>query len=160
MRKDRLNIDGLSSDRRIKGTTGQEISHVDDTTNEQGAPEIAGVGEQQKARKSIGTDIALNAPGEIAPALETKKSRGPRIGFDHPVEGPFSPVDRAQWSKAVYALGAHYDGSNATFAVPAPNAGAVVLEIYDKPIGGKAKYSYLMERRGDSFQAKLADLPE
>jgi isoamylase len=60
----------------------------------------------------------------------------PALGLSHPESGLFAPVSPASWKRARYPLGAHTgaDEESATFAVFAPRATAVLLEIYAQPI--------------------------
>ncbi len=87
----------------------------------------------------------------------------PKLGStlnNSPAQGSFAAVDARRWSVDVFPTGAHYDGEDATFSVYSGNAEMVILEVYDDAFGVEAKYRYPMERKGDHWQAKLADVPE
>ena len=78
----------------------------------------------------------------------------------HPVAGPFSPVDEAGWATATYALGAHVDGPQTTFAIYSRHATRVMLEIYSHALGEVARYDYWMGSGADHiWRACLADAP-
>ncbi len=119
---------------------------------------LPGRQEQNTARDRIGGETPHLPAVHSLPVVAKRPELG--IGYQHPIEGPFAPVERTRWSIDTYPPGAHYDGKNATFGVPAPNAQAAILEIYDQPLGGEAKLSYLMEKKDGQWQAKLGDLPE
>ncbi|MEO1483222.1 MAG: alpha-amylase family glycosyl hydrolase [Myxococcota bacterium] len=82
------------------------------------------------------------------------------LGINHPRVGPFSPLDKRAWGQLELPTGVHIGPGAATFAVRAPNATAVVLEIYDKATGNGAVFDYLMRKTADGqWQAKLNDVP-
>ncbi|MEL6543551.1 MAG: alpha-amylase family glycosyl hydrolase, partial [Myxococcota bacterium] len=82
------------------------------------------------------------------------------LGINHPRRGPFSPVDKRLWGELQMPSGVQIAPDVATFSIRAPNATAVVLEIYDKATGQAAVFDYLMRKTDDGqWQAKLADIP-
>ena len=78
----------------------------------------------------------------------------------HPASGPFAPVDEPGWTNASDRLGAHIDGSVATFAVYSRHATHVLLEIYANGLGEPRRFDYWMTRGPDDvWRARLADVP-
>ncbi|QIK72013.1 glycogen-debranching protein [Propioniciclava coleopterorum] len=70
------------------------------------------------------------------------------------------PVAEADWSEATWPLGAHVDPTSGetTFAVAAPNATRVVLELFPRAQGADAEVSVPMARGGDGlWRARLGD---
>ncbi|MCP5306966.1 MAG: glycogen-debranching protein [Chromatiaceae bacterium] len=82
-------------------------------------------------------------------------------GAMHPIDGPFAPVGPDTWSGADFPLGAHYDGTDVTFAVYSRHATRILLEIYLAPTGASARYDYWLQRnpRDDIWRARLAAVP-
>jgi len=80
------------------------------------------------------------------------------IGSRHPVSGAFAPQDEAAWADADYRLGAHYDGTDVTFAVYSKHATRILLEIYASPTGTAARHDYWLQRNStdDVWRARLA----
>jgi len=60
-----------------------------------------------------------------------------------------TPLDEATWQAAVWRLGAHLDGAATTFAVHAPAATRVVLELYPEAVGAGAHWSYPLAKSPD-----------
>lgn len=84
----------------------------------------------------------------------------PELGYMHPSNGAFSPVDEAAWDKGTWELGAHISGGNTTFALYSANASKILLEIYDNKYGGDAKYDYWMKKGSDDvWRAKIKSAP-
>ncbi len=83
------------------------------------------------------------------------------IGQNFPSSGRYSPVNPDQWATAQYPLGAHYDGSDVTFAVYSKRATHILLEIYDQATGVAARHDYWLAKNptDDIWRAKLADIP-
>jgi glycogen operon protein len=83
-----------------------------------------------------------------SPATETQTQP---LGTTHPAEGPFSPINPEEWSKAKYPLGAHIAARTATFAVHASAATRVLLELYAAPMGEEALHDYWMAKGSDGI---------
>ena len=84
----------------------------------------------------------------------------PELGYVHPSNGAFSPVDEAAWDKGSWELGAHISGGNTTFALYSANATKILLEIYDNAHGSNAKYDYWMKKGSDDvWRAKIKSAP-
>ncbi|MGL5081362.1 MAG: glycogen debranching protein [Microcoleaceae cyanobacterium] len=83
------------------------------------------------------------------------------IGQNHPKFGAYAPIEPFGWPIALYALGAHYDGQNVTFAVYSKNATRILLEIYDHAMGADAKYDYWLQKnpQDNIWRAKLGNIP-
>jgi glycogen operon protein len=83
-----------------------------------------------------------------------------RIGENHPAKGARAPVDRHDWAKAAYRLGAHAAagaGGAWTFALYSKHAQRVLLELYDQSLAGVAACDYWLERgKDDVWRAKIA----
>ncbi len=121
------------------------------------------VAERGSRRDAI--DVERRAQAQVL--LDGKQvSRGPltsddrHIGINHPRRGPFSPVEKKSWAEKSFRPGVHVEGQQTSFAVRAPNATTVVLEIYDGPTGKDAVFDYLMRKTPDGkWQAKLEGVP-
>lgn len=84
----------------------------------------------------------------------------PELGYMHPSNGAFSPVDEAAWDKGSWELGAHISGGNTTFALYSANATKILLEIYDNKYGSNAKYDYWMKKDSNNvWRAKIKSAP-
>ena len=85
----------------------------------------------------------------------------PELGYMHPSNGAFSPVDEAAWDKGTWELGAHISGGNTTFALYSANASKILLEIYDNKYGSDAKYDYWMKKDSNNvWRAKIKSAPK
>ncbi len=62
-----------------------------------------------------------------------------------------TPVDLNSWATADYPLGAHIDGNAVTFAVFAPTATRVLLELYGAATGQDAFASFVLGKGGDGI---------
>ncbi len=62
-----------------------------------------------------------------------------------------TPLDEATWAQAVWPLGAHVDGATTTFAVSAPAATRVLLELYAAATGLDASWSYPLAKGPDGI---------
>ena len=91
------------------------------------------------------------------------------IGYFHPNEGNFSPVDLNGsedgygWKNLTDKLGATVNGNETTFAVYSKNAQRILLEIYEQAYGENAVpvYDYWMEKGSDDiWRAKINGAPE
>ena len=58
-------------------------------------------------------------------------------------------LDRRSWSKATWPLGTHPHAEGVTFAVYAPAATRVQLEIYPEAMGASAQRTYLLAKGRD-----------
>ena len=70
-------------------------------------------------------------------------------------------IDAGDWSGAEYPLGAHYDpaASATTFAVAAPWATRVILELFSRPVGVDALSQVDLDRGPDGiWRARLANV--
>lgn len=85
-----------------------------------------------------------------------------RIRARHGTMGPMSNArNESAWSTSTWPLGAHIAGDGATFAVFAPNATRLQLEIYPEALGASATETYLPARGNDGvWRAEIANLPE
>ena len=93
----------------------------------------------------------------------------PAVGSLHPAHGPFSPIHEASWAQAGFAKGARlrpekHEGAiavgTAAFAVYSRHATQVLLEIYDRAVGGNAIHDYWMAKgKDDVWRAQLASVP-
>jgi isoamylase len=83
------------------------------------------------------------------------------VGENHPQDGQYSPLDLSQWGDETYALGAHYDGRDVTFAVYSGRASRVLLEIYGVADGADAQYDYWLARNPNDnvWRATIRDVP-
>lgn len=81
-----------------------------------------------------------------------------RIGENHPSKGARAPVDRHDWAKASYRLGAHAAAGGAfTFALYSKHAERVLLELYDGSVGSAAACDYWLARGPDDvWRARIA----
>ena len=78
-------------------------------------------------------------------------------GFMHPARGAFSAVDENSWAGAEWFLGARPSGGTCDFAVRAPEAERILLEIYGEAFGADAAYDYWMRRGVDGvWRARIA----
>ena len=86
-----------------------------------------------------------------------------KLGYQHPLEGAFAPVQHRLWKRARYRLGAHLheDGASVTFAVYSQHATRMLLEIYAQPLGADAIHDYWMVKGDDGiWRARLAWNPD
>ena len=90
------------------------------------------------------------------------------IGYFHPNEGNFSPVDLNGsedgygWKNLTDKLGATVSGNETSFAVYSKNATKILLEIYEEAYGNNADavYDYWMEKGSDDiWRAKINGAP-
>ncbi|TVQ44656.1 MAG: glycogen-debranching protein [Gloeocapsa sp. DLM2.Bin57] len=84
-----------------------------------------------------------------------------QIGYQHPLEGEYAPIEEFKWQKATYPLGAHYLGDDVTFAVYSKNATRILLEIYQKATGEEAKYDYWLHKNpvDNIWRAHIKGIP-
>jgi isoamylase len=85
---------------------------------------------------------------------------GEGTGSMHPARGALSPLGEKTWNSADWPLGARAlpDGS-CTFAVRAPEAERLLLELYDESFGADASRDYWMARCPDgAWRARIAGL--
>ncbi len=69
------------------------------------------------------------------------------------------PIEEAAWSQATWPLGTHPSAEGVTFAVYAPAATRVQLEIYPKVLGATATHTFLLAQGSDGiWRAKLQGL--
>jgi len=82
------------------------------------------------------------------------------IGNNHPSSGKYAPIEENSWDKAIYPLGAHYEGKDVTFAVYSKNATAILLEIYNSATQEEAKYDYWLKKNPDDhiWRGKIAEV--
>lgn len=85
------------------------------------------------------------------------------LGTQHPDQGPYSCVDKNKWAQLKTSLGGHLDstqGSIAHFAIHAPNATRILLELYSRPLGEPARYDYWMAKGKDGvWRTSLEKIP-
>ena len=111
---------------------------------------------------SAGQTLKAFAKKQGLPRSETVSFTfvAPELGYMHPSNGAFSPVDEAAWDKGSWELGAHISGGNTTFALYSANATKILLEIYDNAHGSNAKYDYWMKKDSNNvWRAKIKSAP-
>ena len=111
---------------------------------------------------SAGQTLKAFAKKQGLPRSETVSFTfvAPELGYMHPSNGAFSPVDEAAWDKGSWELGAHISGGNTTFALYSANATKILLEIYDNKYGSNAKYDYWMKKDSNNvWRAKIKSAP-
>ncbi len=111
---------------------------------------------------SAGQTLKAFAKKQGLPRSETVSFTfvAPELGYMHPSNGAFSPVDEAAWDKGSWELGAHISGSETTFALYSANASKILLEIYDNKHGSDAKYDYWMKKDSKNvWRAKIKSAP-
>ena len=111
---------------------------------------------------SAGQTLKAFAKKQGLPRSETVSFTfvAPELGYMHPSNGAFSPVDEAAWDKGSWELGAHISGGNTTFALYSANASKILLEIYDNKYGSDAKYDYWMKKDSNNvWRAKIKSAP-
>ncbi|WP_294429652.1 chitobiase/beta-hexosaminidase C-terminal domain-containing protein [uncultured Treponema sp.] len=101
--------------------------------------------------------------GLLNSEISSWKFAQPSLGYTHPATGDYSPVDMNGttdgfgWASGTWALGAHVDGENTTFALYSANATKILLEIYGSAYGTEAMYDYWMVKGSDNvWRAKLS----
>lgn len=112
---------------------------------------------------SAGQTLKAFAKKQGLPRSETVSFTfvAPELGYMHPSNGAFSPVDEAAWDKGSWELGAHISGGNTTFALYSANATKILLEIYDNKYGSNAKYDYWMKKDSNNvWRAKIKSAPK